>query len=73
MAAQRGVQGLLLAENSLATYVHCSSHVLNLCIVQACSLQPIRNHRIFLFLLISLKNLLISLKIVQKGKCFLNV
>ncbi len=43
MAAQRGVQGLLLAENSLATYVHCSSHVLNLCIVQACSLQPIRN------------------------------
>jgi hypothetical protein len=43
MSARRGVQGILMAENSKATYVHCSSHVLNLCIVQACSLQAIRN------------------------------
>jgi len=43
MAAQRGVQGILLAEISEATNVHCSSHVLNLCIVQACSLQSIQN------------------------------
>ena len=43
MSARRGVQGLLIAENSKATYVHCSSHVLNLCIVQACSLTSIRN------------------------------
>lgn len=41
----RGVQGLLMAENSKATYIHCNSHVLNfnLCIVQACSIQSIRN------------------------------
>ena len=43
MSARRGVQGLLIAENSKATYVHRSSHVLNLCIVQACSLTSIRN------------------------------
>ena len=24
-------------------YIHCNSHVLNLCIVEACSLPPIRN------------------------------
>ena len=35
MSARRGVQGLLIAENSKATYVHCSSHVLNLCIASA--------------------------------------
>lgn len=35
MSARRGVQRILMAENSKATYVHCSSHVLNLCIVQA--------------------------------------
>ncbi len=43
MAARPGVQGVLLADNSKATYVYCSSHVLNLCIMQACSLQPIPN------------------------------
>ena len=32
-----------MAENPKATYIHCNSHVLNLCIVQACSLQAIRN------------------------------
>ena len=30
-------------ENSKAVYVHCNSHILNLCIVDACSLPPIRN------------------------------
>ena len=29
--------------NSKAVYVHCNSHVLNLCVVEACSLPPIRN------------------------------
>ena len=43
MSAQRGVQGRLAAENSKAVYTHCNSHILNLCIVQACSLQAVRN------------------------------
>lgn len=43
MCGANGVQGRLAAENSNATYVHCNSHVLNLCIVEACSLPPIRN------------------------------
>ena len=33
MAAPHGVQGMLLAENSKATYVHGTSRALNLCIV----------------------------------------
>ena len=43
------VQGRLLAENPQAIYIyiyiytHCNSHILNLCIVEACSLPPIRN------------------------------
>ena len=32
-----------MAENPKALYVHCNSHILNLCIVQACSIQAIRN------------------------------
>ena len=36
MAAQHGVQVILLAEKQQTTYAHCSSHVLNLCIMQAC-------------------------------------
>lgn len=43
MSAERGVQGLLAAENSKAVYTHCNGHILNLCIVQACSLQAVRN------------------------------
>ena len=43
MAAPRGVQGILLAENSKALYIHCKSHILNLSIVDACSLPAIRN------------------------------
>ena len=43
MSSARGVQGRLLAGNPKAMYIHCNSHVLNLCIVEACSLPPIRN------------------------------
>ena len=43
MSAARGVQGLLMAENEKALYIHCKSHILNLCIVDACSLPSIRN------------------------------
>ena len=42
MSAKRGVQGLLAAENCKAVYTHCNGHILNLCIVQACSI-PVRN------------------------------
>ena len=43
MSARHGVQGILSRENGKALYIHCNSHILNLCIVQACSLQSIRN------------------------------
>ena len=51
MSSARGVQGHLLAENAKAIYIyiyiyiyiHCNSHILNLCIVGACSLPPICN------------------------------
>ena len=43
MSSMNGVQGRLSAENAKATYVHCNCHVLNLCIVAACALPPIRN------------------------------
>lgn len=43
MSGASGVQGRLKADNPKAIYVHCNSHVLNLCIVQACSLPSIRN------------------------------
>lgn len=43
MSSAGGVQGLLLAENSKAVYIHCNSHILNMCIVQACSLTFVRN------------------------------
>ena len=43
MSGEAGVQGRLTAENPKALYVHCNSHILNLCIVQACSIQAIRN------------------------------
>ncbi len=43
MSARHGVQGILNRENNKALYVHCNSHILNLCIVQACSLRSIRN------------------------------
>ena len=44
MAAQCGVQGILLAESSKATYVHPGSHVLNMYVVQACTLQVYLEH-----------------------------
>ncbi len=43
MSAANGVQGRFSAENSEAVYVHCNFHILNVCIVNACSLPPIRN------------------------------
>ena len=43
MSGKSGVQGRLMAVNPKAIYVHCNSHILNLCIVQACSLQAIKN------------------------------
>lgn len=43
MSAPGGVQGRLLAENPKATYMHCNAHILNLCIVNACSLPTVRN------------------------------
>ena len=43
MSGTNGVQGRLAAENFKATYVHCNSHILNLCIVEACKLPLIRN------------------------------
>ena len=43
MSAANGVQGRISAENFKAVYVHCNSHILNLCIVDACSLPPIRD------------------------------
>ncbi len=43
MSARHGVQGILSKENNKALYVHCNSHILNLCIVQACYLQSIQN------------------------------
>ena len=43
MSGESGVQGRLLRENPKAMYIHCNSHILNLCIVQACSLQTVRN------------------------------
>lgn len=43
MSGEAGVQGRLMAENLKAVYIHCNSHILNLCIVQACSIPAIRN------------------------------
>ena len=43
MSSARGVQGHLLAENPKAMYIHCNSHVLNLCILEAYNLPPIHN------------------------------
>ena len=33
MSGASGVQGRLTSENPKATYIHCNSHILNLCIV----------------------------------------
>ena len=43
MSSAGGVQGLISADTSKTVYMHCNSHILNLCIVQACSLSYIRN------------------------------
>ena len=37
------MQGILSRENGKALYIHCNSHILNLFIEQAYSLQSIRN------------------------------
>ncbi len=43
MSGASDVQSCLSAENPKAVYVHCDSHILNLCIVDTCSLPSIRN------------------------------
>ena len=39
----RGVAGRIQQDYPKAVHIHCNSHVLNLCIMSACSIQPIRN------------------------------
>ena len=39
----RGASAIITAKYPKALFVHCNSHVLNLAIVKACSLSPIRN------------------------------
>ena len=41
--ATKGAAAIIREQYPEATYVHCSSHVLNLAIVKACDLPPIRN------------------------------
>ena len=60
------MQGRLLAKNSKAMYTHCNSHVLNLCIVEACSLPPIHNMKSTIT-----ESTFFFSKIVQNGKYFL--
>ncbi len=43
MSARHGVQGILNKENNKELYVHCNSHILNLCIVQAFCLPSLQN------------------------------
>ena len=40
---QRGAATRISQQFPLALYVHCSAHVLNLCIVKACEIQVVRN------------------------------
>ena len=39
----RGVASRILQAYPKAVYVHCNSHVLNLCIMSACEVQAVRN------------------------------
>lgn len=39
----KGTQAYISKHKPLATYVHCYSHCLNLVLVKACSVQPVRN------------------------------
>jgi len=39
----KGTQAYILKYQPLATYVHRYSHYLNLVLVKACSVQPVRN------------------------------
>lgn len=39
----KGTQAYILKYQPLATYIHCYSHCLNLVLVKACSVQPVRN------------------------------
>ncbi len=64
MSARHGIQGILSKENNKALYVHCNSHILNLCIVQACYLRSIRN------MSGTVLSLRFSLKIVLKDEPF---
>ena len=40
---QRGAAARINQRFPLALYVHCSAHVLNLCIAKACVIQAVRN------------------------------
>ena len=39
----KGTAAKIQSDNPKAVYVHCGSHILNLCTVAACDIQPIRN------------------------------
>lgn len=39
----KGTQTYILKQQPLAVYIHCYSHCLNLALVKACSIQPVRN------------------------------
>ena len=39
----KGAAAIIRAQFPNATYVHCNSHVLNLAVVNACDMQPMRN------------------------------
>ena len=67
MSIARGVQGCLLAENPKAMYIHNNGHVLNLCIVEACSLPPICNMNF------TITESAFFSKMVQNGKYFLKI
>ena len=65
MSCANGVQGHLRADNPKVTYVHCNSHVLTLCSVEACSLLCIRNMNSTITETVNLK------KKVLRGNSFL--
>ncbi|KAF0717648.1 zinc finger MYM-type protein 1-like, partial [Aphis craccivora] len=39
----KGVQTIIRAQYPKALYVHCVAHTLNLAVLSACNIQPIRN------------------------------
>lgn len=62
-----GVQARIKKRAPLAMYVHCNSHVLNLCIAAACKLPPVRN------MIDSLNEIYFFSTIPLKDKRFLNL